>query len=553
MKKLTLLLLLIVNSAHSQNYWHYGVGSAPNNGMKIYHMAPVKDGNGIILYGASDKRLLQRIDSNGVRLWTKILDIPGEHRGNITPTKSYYRYLAITEIVPLFNGDFVLTAMYDSTWETNGPPIEGNVLLTSVISKYDNNGNHLWSKSIDSVTNYGHSGGYRVLRYEKLIENYSGDLIYYGNHKFAKFDQNGNYQGSFRIPDSLTNTSGNFHSINSLIVNSIGKIYLTGVNPSGIFVSKFDETGGILEGKQIYNPTSYDLISPNLTYVSDNDFRITTEFKTNSNRLLSLLIKTDSLINFNSSKAYRFHKFEKRENHYVDAAGNDVLIMAHQRLGTTGVDTMYRVVCTIAPSGAIQKSLTLPHDTTYPNHKRFWGGTPIYSSSEFYTYYYGTEVNNPPFYNYSANIYKFSIDSFPCKNSHLTNITDSTVTITESPISLPLISFTDSTVDLPFSTHDTLIDLTHICGSVIGVDELENEISISVFPNPVINSFSINAITSEKINEIIIYDALGKRIKELKQENDSNRKYDISFFPSGTYFLKFQFDNQSRTIPILKQ
>ena len=76
--------------------------------------------------------------------------------------------------------------------------------------------------------------------------------------------------------------------------------------------------------------------------------------------------------------------------------------------------------------------------------------------------------------------------------------------------------------------------------SIIGVDEIEN--NISIYPNPVDNTLFINGI--ENINEISIYNVLGVKVYDAQLTiNNEQLTVDVSDLNSGIYFMNASTGN----------
>ena len=73
------------------------------------------------------------------------------------------------------------------------------------------------------------------------------------------------------------------------------------------------------------------------------------------------------------------------------------------------------------------------------------------------------------------------------------------------------------------------------CNTYVGINELKNSFSFSLFPNPSSGIFTISS--SEKLNSIEIFDVLGK---EIMQQEAGSRKQEINIsnFTPGIYFIK---------------
>lgn len=68
-----------------------------------------------------------------------------------------------------------------------------------------------------------------------------------------------------------------------------------------------------------------------------------------------------------------------------------------------------------------------------------------------------------------------------------------------------------------------------------------------IYPNPVLDKFKINM--TNKIYGIKIFDILGKEISDVKSFND---EINIAFLSKGTYFLRIQLLNSTKTIRLIK-
>jgi CubicO group peptidase (beta-lactamase class C family) len=90
---------------------------------------------------------------------------------------------------------------------------------------------------------------------------------------------------------------------------------------------------------------------------------------------------------------------------------------------------------------------------------------------------------------------------------------------------------------------------SHFNQSLSSKEFIEN--SISIFPNPTNNSFSIVAKSIPK--QIEIYDSVGKLLLIKSDLNSKNIELTIEMYPSGIYFIKIlAFDNSSLTKKITK-
>jgi len=83
----------------------------------------------------------------------------------------------------------------------------------------------------------------------------------------------------------------------------------------------------------------------------------------------------------------------------------------------------------------------------------------------------------------------------------------------------------------------------------IGIEEYNNRINVSVFPNPTTDFININA---SKKTTLRIYDISQKLVKVVSVEKQD--KVDLSNISSGTYLLVFSKNNKKlKTIKIIVQ
>ncbi|RLD74748.1 MAG: hypothetical protein DRJ07_19370 [Bacteroidetes bacterium] len=71
------------------------------------------------------------------------------------------------------------------------------------------------------------------------------------------------------------------------------------------------------------------------------------------------------------------------------------------------------------------------------------------------------------------------------------------------------------------------------------VDEIvEIENGLILYPNPAKDSFRIN----KSVNQIEIYDVIGRRVKSFKGDFNSYRSFDVSTLKSSIYVVKIKSD-----------
>ncbi len=72
---------------------------------------------------------------------------------------------------------------------------------------------------------------------------------------------------------------------------------------------------------------------------------------------------------------------------------------------------------------------------------------------------------------------------------------------------------------------------------VLSVSELSNE-NLSVFPNPFLNTLNIQS--QETFTKVALYDVLGKEVFAESVDNIQQKDIDVSYLPSGIYFVCVQ-------------
>ncbi|MFI5163981.1 MAG: T9SS type A sorting domain-containing protein [Bacteroidia bacterium] len=101
-------------------------------------------------------------------------------------------------------------------------------------------------------------------------------------------------------------------------------------------------------------------------------------------------------------------------------------------------------------------------------------------------------------------------------------------------------------------TSDSLIVEEYACNLVAtGIESYQNKFSVEVYPNPTSGKFTIKS-DALQITNVEIYNVLGEKIYSSTQQI-SNSVIDISFQPSGVYFLKLETDKGIAVKKILKE
>jgi hypothetical protein len=88
---------------------------------------------------------------------------------------------------------------------------------------------------------------------------------------------------------------------------------------------------------------------------------------------------------------------------------------------------------------------------------------------------------------------------------------------------------------------------SHTCACPVGINEIDNSVRVSIYPNPTKNVFSIKA--SEKINTITVFNVIGEElISQNANKNELVSNVNIESLPKGIYVVKITFDNNRTTV-----
>lgn len=94
------------------------------------------------------------------------------------------------------------------------------------------------------------------------------------------------------------------------------------------------------------------------------------------------------------------------------------------------------------------------------------------------------------------------------------------------------------------------------CSLPSSSEDISSEISIQVSPNPVADVLNISFVNTGREVHLSVFDALGSQLAILCQDvllsGRHNYRYDLSTFPSGTYYVRLAIDHKVATIKIVK-
>lgn len=100
--------------------------------------------------------------------------------------------------------------------------------------------------------------------------------------------------------------------------------------------------------------------------------------------------------------------------------------------------------------------------------------------------------------------------------------------------------------------YSTLVDAVVVSGANLSVNDVKKTVksSISYYPNPAENV--LNYKSSEKVNEITVYNSVGQKIQHHKTDSNQGR-LDVSALPSGTYIVTGETKLGTETFKMIKK
>lgn len=100
--------------------------------------------------------------------------------------------------------------------------------------------------------------------------------------------------------------------------------------------------------------------------------------------------------------------------------------------------------------------------------------------------------------------------------------------------------------------YSTLVDALVVSGANLSVSDVKKTVksSISYYPNPAQNV--LNYKSSEKVNQITVYNSVGQKIQSHKTDSDQGR-LDVSALPIGTYIVTGETASGTETFKMIKK
>lgn len=103
---------------------------------------------------------------------------------------------------------------------------------------------------------------------------------------------------------------------------------------------------------------------------------------------------------------------------------------------------------------------------------------------------------------------------------------------------------------------DAVVSTLHLdnitAATTLGVDDIQNETTFEISPNPAKNNLNIRLDSAMTSANVSIYDVLGKKVYE-RSLSSVNTSIDVSKWNAGVYLVRISTDNQTLTKRFVKQ
>lgn len=91
-----------------------------------------------------------------------------------------------------------------------------------------------------------------------------------------------------------------------------------------------------------------------------------------------------------------------------------------------------------------------------------------------------------------------------------------------------------------------------ICSQPVGITKIKAQPIVSIFPNPAVNSFTIDGNTTKELYDIKIYNPFGQVIYEEKNITSDSKRIDITLFNPGLLLVNIKTPTQNFYYKLLK-
>ena len=492
-----------------------------------------------ILIGNGDRDgLIIKSDKNGNILWSK----------NIGGPNLDWIYNAATDA----NGNIYVCGKFGDLAKFDGTnPLRTNstIDLDGFVAKYDKDGNFIWVKTINGTSQEiieaiavdvngniylaGYTGGMADMDPGAAIVSLTS--LKFGDGFLIKLDDNGKYLwhvqlGSNTSNDQATNVIvdkignpiviGFFSGIMDLDPSSdVRNLVATSTDDNG-YICKYTNGGKLISGILIGSTGSCNI----------------REASVDINNNITICGRFSGTCSFNGSKLLSSNGGVDGFAATIDALGNPIKSF---KIGGSNFD----IITSIFVDNAGNYFITGNIQSQNVNFNLV-GGTKLISTSAFSDIFLAKYDKNLQLLQ-SAIMGGSGYDG------------GTSITVSQGQISVG--STFEKTVDFDPSTKN--LNLTSIGGYDIvvitlsdinvGINKVENNLSINLFPNPT-QGIIFSDIDFEKSKSINIYNSVGYNI--YKTENNLSNKIDLTSIPSGLYSILIEWkDGKTSRSRIIKQ
>jgi hypothetical protein len=468
---------------------------------------------------------LIKVDLNGNKLWAKTI---------------------------LFNGNAV--GIMNIQYHNNGLLVTGayqNAGYFNFVSKLDTTGNIIWTQQI----NYGDininteiislSSGFLLCGHRDILQG----SIYTFDITLARFDDGGNLLWA-----KAYGTSSLDFDCSAAATASNGDIIIAGnygVRTPGDYdpmIARFDSSGNLIWMKYITDQSGFftRFVPTDMCATSDGNFAIT-GFSNNTNSNYDPhVIKIDTSGSILWAKRLYQIGWQEYGNSIISNSQNEIVAAGHYYLGTDHGNFFVRFDLSGNYLGALQikntyRNQTAPFMDIYNSH-----GNDLYERPG-YGYAYSTCFYHD--YNHHSQCL-ITLDYTNGANCQPLNGTYAFTTANiawnvSTPIIMPTAQTNISVSSVTVISLSIAAPTTDIC-TLLGIDELNSNSGIRIWPNPVSDYLRISTVKQSEFLEII--EISGKKLMEYMLSAETQFGLEVSSLSDGIYLLKITFRDGSNSV-----
>jgi len=192
-------------------------------------------------FNTASEALLSKFDSSLSLIWSRNIQVTGND---------------IYEKIYIFNNNIYVIGVNNNIFSGVPDPFVGNTAGPFLLSKFDLNGNHIWSKIGPDTNGNSNPNGIVIDSAGNIIISASTDnpsSIKMGH--IIKYDPSGNVIFNLLTDSAVTGNNGRA-SPTAINIDSVDNIYIVGITEnsstganSSFFISKLDSTGNVIWAK----------------------------------------------------------------------------------------------------------------------------------------------------------------------------------------------------------------------------------------------------------------------------------------------------------------